>query len=74
MLSTLSVIFNNSVNIFIDLISNETFYNFKIRDMFLLFNNEFSNVNLFDQRLKYRRKIVDVTIFANVKTKIYYNV
>ena len=30
--------------------------------------------NIFNQRLKYQQKIVDVTTFVNVKIKIYYDV
>ena len=29
---------------------------------------------MFAQRLKYRRKTIDVIVFVNIKTKIYYDV
>ena len=42
----------------------------------LLFNDDelSSNIDLSAQRLKYRRKAVDVIVFVNAKFKIYYDV
>ena len=78
MLSTLQVMMNNAFNVIIDLSFNEIIYKFKIRDDFfeLLFNDDelSSNIDLSAQRLKYRRKVVDVIVFVNVKFKIYYDV
>ena len=56
-LSALTIMFNNSINVAIDLFVNEIFYGFKVRDVLfeILFNdNELSKVtNLSTQRLKY---------------------
>ena len=56
-LSILTIMFNNSINVVIDLSINKIFYNFKMRDTFfeILFNdNELLKVtNLLAQRLKY---------------------
>lgn len=70
--------FNNLINVVIDLFTNEIFYDFKVRDAFfeILFNDgELSKItNLSAQRLKYQHKTTNVTVFANAKVKIYYNV
>ena len=67
--------FNNSVNVAIDLSLNEIIYDFKIRDVFIeIVNNEISiNLNLAALRLKYKKKAADVIAFVNAKVKIYHN-
>ena len=72
-LPTLQTQLNNALNVAIDLSVNEINYNFKIRDALFNFFVAPTAVNLSTQRLKYRQKIVDVTTFANVKIKIYYD-
>ena len=63
---------NNAVNIATNLSLNEIIYDFKIREVLItLFVAQV--VDLSTQRLKYKQKVVDVTAFANVKTKIYYD-
>ena len=54
--------------------TNEINYEFKIREILSNLIIEKNVVDLSTQRLKYRREIVDVTIFVNIKTKIYYDV
>ena len=50
-------------------------YDFKIKKTINLFNRNQSIVeNIFNKRLEFRLKIVDVTSFANVKAKLYYDV
>ena len=77
----LQVQLNNSLNVITELSLNEIIYECKIKKLILLlFTSVVINVvvdttkNIFNQQLKYQRKIVDVTIFANIKVKIYYNV
>ena len=67
--------FNNSVNVVIDLLFNEICYNFKIRDLFIeIVDFDISvELNLAFLRLKYRRKVIDVIVFVNVKVKIYHD-
>ena len=49
-------------------------YDFKIKEVINLFNRDQSIVeNIFNKRLEFRLKIVDVTSFINVKAKLYYN-
>ena len=46
-----------------------------INSINLIFDKFIINiVDLLTQRLKYRRKTIDVVTFINIKTKIYYNV
>jgi hypothetical protein len=55
--------------------SNKVIYNFKIKKaLLLLYNSKLMRDNIVNKRLEYRAKVVDVTTFANVKAKIYYNV
>ena len=65
---------NNFANVIIELLTNEINYEFKIREILSNLIIEKKVVDLSTQRLKYCREIVDVTIFVNIKTKIYYNV
>ena len=65
---------NNFANIVIDLSTNEINYEFKIREILSSLVIEKKVVDLFAQRLKYRREMIDITIFINVKAKIYYDV
>ena len=73
-LSILQTQLNNAFNVVIDLFVNKINNNFKIRDAFFNFFIALIVVNLLVQKLKYRQKVVNVTTFANVKIKIYYNV
>ena len=71
-LFSLQVTLNNSINVIINLSLNEINYDFKIRKtLTTLFVDQV--VDLSTQRLKYRQKIIDVIVFANVKIKIYYD-
>ena len=65
---------NNSFNIAIELSLNEIIYDFKVRKLVFVINFQKISKIIFEQRLKYQRKVVDVTTFVNVKTKMYYNV
>ena len=64
---------NNFANIIINLLANEINYEFKKRETLSSLIIEKKIVDLLAQRLKYRREIVNVTIFVNIKTKIYYD-
>ena len=73
-LSFLQTQFNNVVNVIIDLSFNEINYDFKIRNAFFNLSkqkNVFVDITI--QRLKYRRKTIDVFVFVNVKIKIHYD-
>ena len=74
-MSFLQTQLNNFFNTTIDLLLNEVIYNFKTREMLAIVANEIIQMlkNIFNQRLKYQREAVDVTIFVNVKIKVYYN-
>ena len=72
-LSTFQIQMNNFVNVAIDLSINEINYEFKIRETLSNLIIEKKIVDLFAQRLKYRRETIDVTIFVNIKAKIYYD-
>ena len=65
---------NNFANVIIDLSTNEINYELKIREALSNLIIEKKIVDLFAQRIKYRRETIDVIIFVNVKTKIYYDV
>ena len=65
---------NNFANVIIDLSINEINYEFKIRETLSSLIIKKKIVDLSTQRLQYRRKIIDITIFVNIKTKIYYDV
>ena len=73
-LSIFQIQINNFANVIIDLSTNEINYEFKIRETLSNLIIEKKIVDLFAQRLKYRRETINATIFVNVKTKIYYNV
>ena len=64
--------FNNSFNAITGLSANKFNYGFKVRETFSNFT-EPKTYDLFTQRLEYRPKTVDVSAFANVKTKFYYD-
>ena len=65
---------NNFLNISIELTSNEINYEFKVKKVFFLLNNQQSITNnLIDRRLKHRAKIAEVTAFVMIKIKMYYN-
>ena len=86
-LSTLQISLNNVTTISIEFSLNEFMYDFKIKNVLTtLFNNKHditaistSNMNVnkikkvAERRFMYVKKIVDVTIFVNAKTKIYYD-
>ena len=75
-LSSLQIQFNNFVNVVIDLSLNEINYDFKIRDALFNLSNQSKTISVADfsiQRLKYRREAADVSVFVNVKVKIYYD-
>ena len=63
-------------NVIIELFSNEIIYKFKVWNaLFSIIEIIIVNIsNLFVQRMKYQRKIVDVTNFVVVKIKVYYDV
>jgi len=47
----------------------------KIKKVLLfLYNNNLVRNNIVNKRLEYRIEVTNVTIFANAKAKIYYNV
>ena len=50
-------------------------YDFKIKKLIFVVENSQSLIskNIFNQRLKYQRKIANVIVFVNVKTRIYYD-
>ena len=64
---------NNVVNAFIKLSFNEIVYDFRVKKF--IFVVKFQNIskNIFQQRLKYQREIVDVIVFVNAKIKMYYD-
>ena len=65
---------NNSLNVNIELTSNEINYEFKIKEVIFLLNNQQSMTNnLIDRRLKHRTKIAETTMFVIIKVKIYYD-
>ena len=73
-LSSFQTQLNNFVNVIIDLFSNEINYEFKIREtLFNLSKQQNAFADFFAQRLKYRRKTIDVFAFVNVKVKIHYD-
>ena len=67
---------NNFFNITIELSLNKIIYKFKTREILIIAADEIIKMlkNIFNQRLKYQREIIDVIVFVNVKVKIYYNV
>ena len=65
---------NNFFNVVTELSSNEVMYNFKIRKLMFVIDFQKISKVIFEQQLKYQRKVADVTIFVNVKAKVYYNV
>ena len=73
--STIQFQLNNTFNIATDLSLNEIIYGFKVKDAIsnLIAFNTANVQNLSIQRMKYQREIVDVTNFATVKIKIYYD-
>ena len=64
---------NNFVNVVIDFSFNEIIYDFKVRKVFTTLFVE-QTIDLLTQRLEYQQKVIEVIVFVNVKTKIYYNV
>ena len=73
-LSIFQIQMNNFVNVIIDLSTNEINYEFKIRETLSSLIIEKKIVDLFAQRLKYHRETINIIIFINIKTKIYYDV
>ena len=73
-MSIFQIQINNFANVIIDLSTNEINYEFKIRETLSNLIIEKKIVDLFAQRLKYRRETINITIFVNIKTKIYYDV
>ena len=73
-LSIFQIQINNFANVIIDLSTNEINYEFKIRETLSNLVIEKKIVDLLVQCLKYCRETIDITIFVNVKTKIYYDV
>ena len=78
-LFVLQIQLNNSFNVAIELTFNEIIYDFKTWKLFfvvviaIIDESQMSN-DIFNQKLKYQQKIVDVIVFVNVKIKIYYDV
>lgn len=67
---------NNNFNIIIEILLIEIIYDFKIKKIFSLLYNYLvkSIVDKFNNYcLKYCTKIIKIIVFANTKTKIYYN-
>ena len=75
-LSTLQAQLNNSFNIVTELASNEIVYEFKTKKLIIAVDVKVDNIsdNILNRRLKYQRETADVIVFAQVKTKIYYDV
>ena len=80
MFFVLQLFFNNVVNAIINHVSNEIIFEFKFREILTIIvikkfiaiidvKKKFAN-----DKFIFRKKIVDVTFFVNVKIKIYYNV
>ena len=75
-LSALQTQLNNSSNSTTRLSLNEIIYDFKIKDsLSLLYLDSIESMinDIIQRRLKYRAKATDATVFANTKTKIYYD-
>jgi len=49
-------------------------YGFKIKKALSLLYNDHPTTDVSEKRLEFRAEIADATAFANVKTKIYYDV
>ena len=73
MLSTLQISLNNALNVSIERFLNEIVYDFKIRKTLTALNIE-NHINIEKERFRHRAEAVDVTSFAAVKFKIYYDV
>lgn len=65
---------NNNFNIFTKILSNKIVYSFKIKKILsLLYSDNSTQNNIVNKRLKYCAKVANAILFANIKTKIYYN-
>ena len=73
MLSALQTSLNNAFNVFIDRSLNEVVYDFKVRKALSALIIE-AHIDIKKKRFRHRAEAVDVTSFASVKVKIYYNV
>ena len=65
-LSTFQSYFNNVFNVIIDKSSNEVIYDFKIRDVFVVFIKQITFTNREFERFRHQKKIVDVTFYVIV--------
>ena len=73
-LSILQVYLNKAFNAVIEFSLNEMIYEFKTRKIVFSLVENASISDFVDRRNEYRRKIVDVDDFVNVKSKIYHDV
>lgn len=70
----LQVQLNKSFNVATKLSLNKVIYNFKIKKaLLLLYNSKSTRDNIVNKQLKYCTKVANAILFANAKTKIYYN-
>ena len=72
-LLTFQSYFNNAFNAIIDKSSNEIIYDFKIRDVFVVFIKQITSTNREFERFRHQKKIVDVTFYVMIKIKIIYD-
>lgn len=74
MLSALQVFLNNLINTFIERALNEIMYNFKVREVFFALTFiTVIKININKERFRYKTKVANVTFYAFVKFKIYYD-
>ena len=80
MFFVLQLFFNNIINVIIDHVSNEIIFEFKSREMLtIIIIKKFTTIinikkKFANDKFIFRKKVVDVTFFVNVKIKIYYDV
>ena len=72
-LSTIQSQFNNSLNAFTDLSSNEIIYGFRVRDIISALN-QMQDESITNKRKEYQTEASDAIAFVNVKMKVYYDV
>lgn len=74
MLSALQVFLNNLINTFIERALNEIMYNFKVREVFFALTFiAVIKININKERFRHKTKVANVTFYAFVKFKIYYD-
>ena len=72
-LSVFQFYFNNAFNVIIDRSSNEIIYDFKIRDVLIVFIKQAIFIDREFERFRHQKKIVDVTFYVMTKIKIIYD-